>query len=73
MAKGMLFEYAVLFHPKATKEQSDKGETPKSEVLIEPTSTLASSADQVSVLASRAIPESYIDKLDQVEIIVRPF
>jgi hypothetical protein len=73
MAKGKLFEYAVLYHPKPTKEQNDRGETPKSEVLIDPTSCLAIGPEQVGVLASRAIPESHIDKLDDVEIVVRPF
>jgi len=73
MARGKLFEYAVLYHPKPTKEQNDRGETPKSEVLIVPTSVLAASPDQVSVLASRAIPESHVDKLEDVEIVVRPF
>jgi hypothetical protein len=73
MAKGKLFEYAVLYHPKPTKEQNDRGETPKSEVLIEPKSVLAASPEQVSVLASRAIPETHVDKLEDVEIVVRPF
>lgn len=73
MTKGKLFEYAVLYHPKPTKEQNDRGETPKSEVLIQPTSALAISPEQVSVLASRAIPETHVDKLEDVEIVVRPF
>lgn len=71
--KGKLFEYAVLHHPKATKEQAERGETPKSVVLISPTSTLATSEEQVAVLASRAIPETHVDRLDEVEIVVRPF
>jgi len=73
MAKGKLFEYAVLYHPKPTKEQNDRGETPKSEVLIKPTSTLATGPEQVSVLAARAIPATHVDKLEDIEIIVRPF
>lgn len=73
MAKGKLFEYAVLYHPKPTKEQNDRGETPKSELLIEPKTVLALSPENVSVLAARSIPENYVDKLDEVEIVVRPF
>ena len=73
MAKGKLFEYAVLYHPKPTKEQNDRGETPKSEVLIPPKSVLAASEAQVTVLASRSIPETHLDKLDDVEIVVRAF
>jgi hypothetical protein len=73
MAKGKLFEYAVLYHPKPTKEQNDRGETPKSEVLIEPKSVLATSPEQVSILAGRSIPDTHVDKLEDIEIIVRPF
>lgn len=73
MARGKLFEYSVLYHPKPTKEQHDRGEEPKSELLIPPTSLLASSQDQVSVLAARAIPATHVDKLEDVEIVVRPF
>jgi hypothetical protein len=73
MAKGKLFEYAVLYHPKPTKEQNDRGETPKSEVLIEPKSVLATTPEQVSVLAARSIPVTHVDKLEDIEIVVRPF
>jgi hypothetical protein len=73
MAKGKLFEYAVLYHPRATKDQVDRGETPKSEVLLNPVTVLASSQDQAATLASRAIPETHLDRLDDVEIVVRPF
>jgi len=73
MAKGKLFEYAVLYHPKPTKEQAERNETPKSEILIEPKRVLALNDSQVATLAARSIPEDYIDKLDDVEIVVRPF
>jgi hypothetical protein len=73
MAKGKLFEYAILYHPKATKEQRDAGETPKSEIVIEPQLVLSIGTDQVSVLASRAIPEAHLIHLDDIEIVVRPF
>jgi hypothetical protein len=73
MARGKLFEYAVLYHPKPTKDQNDRGDTPKSELLIEPKVVLASGPDQVATLASRALPETHLDKLDDIEIVVRPF
>lgn len=73
MARGKLFEYAVLYHPKPSKEEADRGETPKSEVLIPPKSILASSDQQVGMLAARAIPDTHVDKLDEIEIVVRPF
>jgi hypothetical protein len=73
MAKGRLFEYALLFHPKQSKEQAERNESPKSEILISPTTVLAATPEQVSILASRAIPPEYVDKLDDIEIVVRPF
>jgi len=72
-SKGQLFEYAILQHPKQTKEQAERNESPKSVLVKEPSTVLAASKDEVSILASRAIPEQYLDKLDEVEILVRPF
>lgn len=73
MARGKLFDYAVLYHPKPTKDENDRGVTPKSEVLIKPTTTIASGPEQVATLASRAIPDTHLDRLDDIEIVVRPF
>ena len=70
---GKLYEYAVLYHPNPTKEQSEAGDYPKSEVVVTPTQCLAKDDAQVAMLAARALPEKYTDKLDDVEIIVRPF
>lgn len=72
-AKGKLFEYAVLFHPKAKKDLAGNEETTKSSILTDVTRILAASPDEVSILAARSIPTDYLDKLDQVEIVVRPF
>jgi hypothetical protein len=71
--KGKLFEYAVLYHPKQTKEQHDRGENPKSVLVTEPTSILAGSDDEVSILAARSIPPEHLSHLDDIEITVRPF
>lgn len=73
MAKGKLFEYAVLYHPQQTKEQHDRGEEPKSVLIVSPTSILAKTDDEVSIQAARAIPEEHLIHLDDVEICVRPF
>jgi len=73
MAKGKLYEYAALYHPKKTKEQNDRGEEPKSKLLVPPTRTVASSDGEVAMLAARAIPPTHVDKLDDIEIVVRPF
>lgn len=71
--KGKLFEYAVLYHPKATKDQIERADYPKSEVVTELKSVLAKNEQEVAMLAARSIPSDYADKLDSVEILVRPF
>jgi len=73
MAKGQLFEYAVLYHPKPTKDPAGNDTTPKSTMIVEPTRILADNDKEVSIKASRAIPPTYDDKLELVEILVRPF
>ncbi len=72
-AKGKLFEYAVLHHPKAKKDMAGNEEQAKSVILTDVTRTLAATPEEVSILAARSIPEEYLDKLEQVEIVVRPF
>lgn len=74
MAKGKLFEYAVLYHPKVKKNAAGEVvEEKKSEVVVQPTSILAGSPEEVGMMAARAIPQELTDKLDCVEIVVRPF
>lgn len=68
-----LYEYAVLYHPVATKEQQDRGDKPKSELILDVTRVLAKDEKEAMLLVARAIPEKYTDKLDQVEIAIRPF
>lgn len=71
MAK--IFEYAVIFNPKATKDVNGNDTTLPSELLVPVTVVLAKDAAEVQLRAARAIPDAYTDKLDQVEIAVRPF
>ena len=74
MAKGKLFEYAVLYHPKVKKNAAGEVvEEKKSEVVVQPTSVLATTDQEVAMLAARSIPQELTDKLDCVEIVVRPF
>ena len=73
MAKGKLFEYAVLHHPKPKKDAAGNEEIAKSSILTDVTRVLAGTPDEVSILAARSIPDNYMDKLDEVDIVVRPF
>lgn len=71
--KMKLFEYAVLHHPAPTEDEQKRGAQPKSELLVDLTRVLANDEKEASVLAARAIPDSHVDKLDRVEIVLRPF
>ena len=68
-----LYEYVILFHPHQTKEQKDSGETPRSKIVVDVTRMLARDDKEVTLVAARSIPEEYLDKLDRVEVGVRPF
>lgn len=70
---GKLYEYAALYHPLQTKEQHELGEQPKAELIVEVTQVVASSEKEALMVATRAVPEKYTDKLDCVEIAIRPF
>lgn len=68
-----LFEYAVIFHPKTVKDAQGNETQGPDELLVQPRFLLAKSDKEVAMRAAREIPETYLDKLDQVEVCVRPF
>lgn len=71
MAK--LFEYAIIHNPKATKDAQGNDTTAPASVLVPPTQQLAKDDKEVAMRAARQIPDAYLDKLDEVEVLVRPF
>lgn len=74
MAKGKLFEYAVLYHPKEKRDAAGNPlESRKSILVSKPEFILAGSDKEVAMLAAKSIPAEYDDKLDDVEIVIRPF
>lgn len=74
MAKGKLFEYEVLYHPKTKKDAAGNPMEEKKSILVSaPQHVLAVSDKEVAMLAARSLPEDYTDKLDDVEIVIRPF
>lgn len=73
MAKGKLFEYSVLYHPKQTKDTAGNDTTASSVLIVKKTETLAVTEKEVGLKASRAIPKEYEDKLEDCEVLVRPF
>lgn len=64
-----LFQYVIFWQP--TTDQTKEGKKP--EILKEITTILAKDESSANVLAARAIPEAYVDQLDQVTIVTRPF
>ena len=73
MAKGKLFEYVILHHPKTTKEMAERSETAKSVLVKGPTSVLAGSEQEVQITAARAITPEHMEHLEDIEITIRPF
>lgn len=64
-----LFDYAVIYHGKKDKD----GEVVEKPVVIKKDCILGHDEKQIALIAAREIPEIYLDKLDKVEVIVRPF
>lgn len=68
-----LFQYAVIYSPKTVKDQAGNETQGPPELLVEITNILAANDKEVAMRAARLIPEKYLDKLDRVEVCVRPF
>ncbi len=69
--KQKLFQFAVLYHEKIDKG-NNKEET-KSKIIIDPKTILAID-DKVALLQiAKQIPDEFQDKLQDVEILLRPF
>lgn len=68
-----LFQYAILFHEKLSESQIKDGARPKHEIVDGPKAILAKDLSQAQLRVARLIPETYADRLDEVEIAIRPF
>ena len=64
-----LYQYAAIWEPST--EQAKSGE--KAKLIVEPKTVLCSDEKSAMVLAARSIPEEYLNQLDQVQVVVRPF
>ena len=69
MAQAKLFQYAILWQP--SEEQAKNGE--KAKLVVDLKTVLVNDEKAAFMVASREIPEEYVDKLDQLQIAVRPF
>jgi hypothetical protein len=73
MARGKLFQYVILYHPKPTKEQNERNESPKSTVIVGPKNEVAVEEKHAAMIAAREIPAEYVDRMEDVEVVIRPF
>lgn len=73
MPRGKLWEYVAMYHPKVKKDNAGNDITEPSVLIIGPTRILAVAEKEVAMKASREVPKEYDGKLDDVEILVRPF
>lgn len=71
--RGKLYTYLAIYHPRETKDAGGNDITEKSKLIIPPTDILATSEKIVATTASRQIPDEYADKLEEVEVLIRPF
>lgn len=69
MKNFKLFEFAIFWQP--SEDSIKKGVKP--EIIVPPNTILAMDIEKANILASRQIPDKYLDQLDQVTIAVRPF
>lgn len=70
MGKLNLYQVAVLWHPDPDKEEE---ENMKTKVLIDPYFELAKDEKTLAYKVVRKIDEQYVDTMNQVEILIRPF
>lgn len=68
-----LFEFCIIYNPLPTKEEDERGLTPKSVLLIDVQRVLVNDEKEAMMLAARAIPTTHADKLDLLEIVCRAF
>ena len=73
MVRKTIFEYAILYNPPEKYDESGN-EILQSTVLVsDVTRIMASDATEATLLAARTIPAEYLDKMDRIEVAVRPF
>ena len=67
--KERLFQYAILLHP--TPEECRAGK--RTELLGKVETLVARGTEEAVLHAARSIPAEHLDKLNRVEVAVRPF
>jgi len=69
MEKTRLFQYAIIYDP--TNDEAKEGKKP---VLVKDVTTLLAKDEKSAlILVSREIPQEYLDKLERLNIAIKPF
>lgn len=68
-----LYEYTVVHHPRVMKDAQGNETQGPDTVVVDVERVMAKNEGEVAIRAARRIPEQYTEKLDEVEILVRPF
>ena len=66
-----MFDYAVLLHPEV--DSKGRAKDGKKTELVDRDSILAADEQEVMMRLSRKLDEGMMDKLDRLELVVRPF
>lgn len=70
MSTKKIYEYHLVYRPTDLEIEEGK----KDEMLTKlPQTVFAKDEKTACMIAARNIPEKYADKLDQIEVAVRPF
>lgn len=64
-----LFQYAVILHPTEDEKKAGKSAT----LVLGVQTVLAQDQNAAVIQAARAIPQEQMDKLERLEVAVRPF
>ena len=67
------YEYIILHHPAVSQREREDGVKKPSQVIKELNYMLAEDSKTVGLRAAREIPTEFIENLEEVEIIIRPF
>lgn len=65
-----VFQYVVALQPKY---DSNGNVVEDGQILVKPTTVLASDQSQAAMLAARAIPEAQVANIARLTVVVRPF
>ena len=67
--RSKIFQYAVIWHP--TEAESKEGLVSK--LILDVQNVLGVDKDSILMGAAMEIPSEYKNKLDQIEVVIRPF